>query len=79
MGQMKCTDKDRNVILGYTYEYRHPTSSQVANAAEDSSSSKVKLDMTSRYLGLVVVPGEHIVKMELEKSAKGKAGASGEA
>ncbi|KAK3336129.1 LSM domain-containing protein [Cercophora scortea] len=26
-----------------------------------------KMDMTSRYLGLVVVPGEHIVKIELEE------------
>lgn len=25
--------------------------------------------MTSRYLGLVVVPGHHIVKMELEQFA----------
>jgi hypothetical protein len=25
--------------------------------------------MTSRYLGLVVVPGQHIVKMEVEKFA----------
>lgn len=29
----------------------------------------VTLDMTSRYLGLVVVPGHHIVKMEVEQFA----------
>jgi hypothetical protein len=29
----------------------------------------VKLDMTSRYLGLVVVPGKYIVKMEVEEFA----------
>ncbi|KAM7208091.1 hypothetical protein V8F20_001637 [Naviculisporaceae sp. PSN 640] len=29
----------------------------------------VKLDMTSRYLGLVVIPGQHIVKIELEEFA----------
>jgi len=28
----------------------------------------VKLDMTSRFLGLVVVPGQHIVKIEAEES-----------
>ncbi|KAI1464103.1 uncharacterized protein F4812DRAFT_463161 [Daldinia caldariorum] len=33
------------------------------SGAED----KVALDMTSRYLGLVVVPGEHIVRMEVEE------------
>ena len=25
------------------------------------------MDMTSRYLGLVVVPGEHITKIEVEE------------
>ena len=33
------------------------------------------LDMTSRYLGLVVVPGEYIVRIEVEEFAsqmKGK-------
>jgi hypothetical protein len=33
------------------------------------------MDMTSRYLGLVVVPGEYIVKIEVEEFAsqvKGK-------
>jgi hypothetical protein len=28
----------------------------------------VKLDMTSRFLGLVVVPGQHITKVEAEES-----------
>ncbi|KAK4035402.1 hypothetical protein C8A01DRAFT_48397 [Parachaetomium inaequale] len=28
---------------------------------------KVKLDMTSRYLGLVVVPGQYIVRIEVEE------------
>jgi hypothetical protein len=27
----------------------------------------LKLDMTSRFLGLVVVPGEYIVKIEVEE------------
>jgi len=40
---------------------------------------KVVLDMTSRYLGLVVVPGEYITKVEVEEFAsqmkgKGKVG-----
>jgi hypothetical protein len=34
-----------------------------------SEAGTVKLDMQSRYLGLVVVPGEHIVKIEVEEFA----------
>lgn len=33
------------------------------------SVEKVVKNMTSRYLGLVVVPGEHIVEIELEEFA----------
>lgn len=38
-------------------------------AANVSEPGTVKLDMTSRYLGLVVVPGEHITKIEVEEFA----------
>ena len=31
--------------------------------------ASVKVDMTARYLGLVVVPGKYIVKMEAEEFA----------
>ena len=34
---------------------------------QDQAGEKVTMDMTSRYLGLVVVPGEHISKIELEE------------
>jgi len=34
-----------------------------------TASGTVKLDMTSRFLGLVVVPGRHIVKIEVEEFA----------
>jgi N-alpha-acetyltransferase 38, NatC auxiliary subunit len=30
-------------------------------------SETVRAEMTSRYLGLVVVPGEYIVKIEMEE------------
>lgn len=33
-----------------------------------NQSRDVKLDMTSRLVGLVVVPGEHITKIELEEN-----------
>lgn len=59
--------KDKNIVLANTYEYRQPTSKQRAAAAEKAGGEPVVLDMTSRYLGLVVVPGHHIVKLEVEQ------------
>ncbi|KAI8684689.1 Sm domain-containing protein [Fusarium sp. LHS14.1] len=68
-GALKCTDPDRNIVLAHTYEYRQPSSRQRAEAAEKAGGETIKLDMSSRYLGLVVVPGHHIVKMEVEEFA----------
>jgi len=80
-GTFKCTDPESNIVLQHTYEYRHPTSQQVSDAAAASASAstststpkkanaKVKVDMTSRYLGLVVVPGKYIVRIEVEEFA----------
>ncbi|KAK4192806.1 hypothetical protein QBC35DRAFT_483443 [Podospora australis] len=91
-GSFKCTDPESNLILRHTYEYRPPTSQQIAEAktsaafsseglisgdgSRNSNSgisqkvgggSKVKIDMTSRYLGLVAVPGKHIARIEVEE------------
>ncbi|KAH6900247.1 hypothetical protein B0T10DRAFT_600545 [Thelonectria olida] len=68
-GALKCTDPDKNIVLANTYEYRQPTSKQRAEAAEKAGGETVALDMTSRYLGLVVVPGHHIIRMEVEQFA----------
>ncbi|KAI9369139.1 hypothetical protein BJX61DRAFT_175022 [Aspergillus egyptiacus] len=74
VGTFKCTDADRNIILANTHEYRFPTPATVRNAALDASrenleeSQNLKLDMTSRFIGLVVVPGQHITKIELEET-----------
>ncbi|UNI23542.1 hypothetical protein JDV02_009360 [Purpureocillium takamizusanense] len=75
-GSFKCTDPDSNVVLAHTYEYRQPSDERVRRhlaeeqeAAAAEGSTTVALDMTSRYLGLIVVPGHHIVKMELEQFA----------
>ncbi|KAI2783716.1 hypothetical protein F4815DRAFT_457679 [Daldinia loculata] len=70
IGNFKCTDTHSNIVLSLTYEYREPSQQKLAEAkaaSSVSSADKVALDMTSRYLGLVVVPGEHIVKMEVEE------------
>lgn len=73
--------QDSNVILAHTYEYRQPSAQKMAQeAAKASESSKIKLDMTSRYLGLVVVPGQHVTKIEVEEFAsqmKGRVEAHG--
>lgn len=56
-------------MLANTYEYREPSAKKRAEAAAKSADESVTLDMTSRYLGLVVIPGEHIVKMQVEMFA----------
>jgi hypothetical protein len=61
--------KDRNIVLSHTYEYRQPSSRERAKAQEEADGTSVKVDMTSRYLGLVVIPGHHIAKMEVEQFA----------
>lgn len=66
VGQMKCTDKDRNIILSLTHEYRHPPVSAVEEAAAGATTGSVKVDMIRRFVGLVVVPGRYITKIEVE-------------
>lgn len=70
VGQMKCTDNARNIILAMTHEYREPTEKDIRLAAERHEQSgadgKVKVDMYKRFVGLVVVPGQYITKIELE-------------
>lgn len=48
---------------------------EVASGANDPEnepppveSQNVKVDMTSRLIGLVVIPGKHITKIELEET-----------
>lgn len=40
-----------------------------SSKAVQSSDGKMAKNMTSRYLGLVVVPGEYITRIELEQFA----------
>ncbi|RJE27173.1 hypothetical protein PHISCL_00526 [Aspergillus sclerotialis] len=76
VGVFKCTDAERNIILATTFEYRFPAPSTVREAAAAANEKEpdtrtnppnLKLDMTSRFIGLVVVPGQHITKIELEE------------
>lgn len=81
-GLMGCADmiffvsQERNVILANSFEYRFPTPSAIEAAAaketeswdktSENKSATVKVNMTSRLIGLIVIPGRHITKIELE-------------
>lgn len=69
-GIFKCTDNESNVILANAFEYRMPSKAAEEKAlAEVAATGKpAKADMTSRFVGLIVIPGKQIVKMELEES-----------
>ncbi|KAF3918321.1 hypothetical protein ABW21_db0206058 [Orbilia brochopaga] len=59
VGELKCTDRDANLILSRTHEYRIPkfTPDKVGR----------KVDLTSRFLGLVVVMGADISRIEVNE------------
>lgn len=69
-GIFKCTDNESNIILANSFEYRMPSKSaeQKAIAQAKATGKPAKADMTSRFVGLIVVPGNQIVKVELEES-----------
>jgi small nuclear ribonucleoprotein (snRNP)-like protein len=70
VGSLKCTDRERNLILAVTHEYREPTENDRRIAAERHEalglSGTVKVDMRKRFVGLIVVPGQYITKIEIE-------------
>lgn len=65
--------QERNIILSQAFEYREPSLNAIKAAANASAmpkpTEKVKLDMTSRFLGLIVVPGQYITRIEIEEAA----------
>lgn len=71
-GQMKCTDPERNIILSMTHEYRQPSAADLQLAAEKHERAgrlgdNVKVDLKKRFVGLVVVPGRFIERIEVEE------------
>lgn len=71
VGQLKCTDNERNVILSMTHEYRQPSHVDVERAADGweglvFEGGKAKVGMKQRFVGLVVVPGLCIEKIKVE-------------
>jgi len=70
-GQMKCTDPQRNIILSMTHEYRQPSTADIQLAAarheRAGKSGNVKVDLKKRFVGLVVVPGRFVERIEVEE------------
>ena len=65
VGVFVCTDKDKNVILGSCQEYvnvpdDHVEENKISTETADSNGSEPRL------LGLAMIPGRHIVKIEVD-------------
>lgn len=60
--------QDRNIILALAHEYRAPSAEVIRKAVEESGNPSAPVPWNSRYVGLVVVPGQHITKIEFEES-----------
>ena len=58
--------QDRNIILALAYEYRAPPAATIRRAVEDAGDA-TPVPWASRYVGLIVVPGQHVRKIELEE------------
>jgi N-alpha-acetyltransferase 38, NatC auxiliary subunit len=58
-------------VLAHTFEYRLPQPASGAGltvaAGSSAATTAYDIDKTARYLGLVVVPGEHIVAIAVEQ------------
>lgn len=69
-GTFRCTDNESNIILSNSFEYRMPSMLAEQKARREASLSEkavVKANMTSRFVGLIVIPGHQIVSMEVEE------------
>ncbi|ORX88536.1 hypothetical protein K493DRAFT_236290 [Basidiobolus meristosporus CBS 931.73] len=54
LGTFMCIDKDKNIILAQTDEYRGVSPPPPVYLEE------------KRFVGLVMIPGKHLVKVEIE-------------
>ena len=59
-----------NVILSQASEYRHSLKKSISSVAKGGlptvQEEETEQPMTSRFMGLIVVPGQHITKIELQ-------------
>ncbi|KIW61938.1 hypothetical protein PV05_02004 [Exophiala xenobiotica] len=77
-GTFRCTDNDSNIILSNTFEDRMPSrgSERAAIDKLKISGQTSRADMTSRFVGLIVVPGKQIAKLEVEDKREWPSGQS---
>lgn len=61
--------QDRNIILALAHEYRAPSAEAIRKAVEESGNPSISVQWNSRYVGLIVIPGQHIRKIEFEESS----------
>jgi N-alpha-acetyltransferase 38, NatC auxiliary subunit len=61
--------QDSNIILSNSFEYRlpSPAAEQAAIEKARASGQASGADMTSRFVGLIVIPGKQIEKVEVEE------------
>ena len=60
--------QDRNIILALAHEYRAPSAESIRKVVEESGNPSASVGWNSRYVGLIVVQGQHITKIEFEES-----------
>lgn len=53
--------KSMNIVLGNAHEYRESASNAL------NGGSTLTFEISSRYVGLIVIPGEHCQRIELEE------------
>lgn len=77
-GTFQCTDNDSNVILSNSFEYRMPSQATEpeALAKVQTTGQSSRMSMTSRFVGLIVIPGKQIAKMEVEERREWPSGQS---
>lgn len=66
VGQLKCTDRERNLILAVTHEYRAVEGGRPQQQQHRTDTDMPPPEMRKRFVGLVVVPGQYITKIEVE-------------
>ena len=70
VGELKCTDNERNIVLAMAHEYRSAVASNLDNAAEKLEQRPVDgtspTNLRRRFVGLIVVPGWCIERIECQ-------------
>lgn len=67
IGIDSVTSQECNIILALTQEYRPPSEDSLKASFQETGSSSMQMPFSNRFVGLVVVPGKYITKIELEE------------